>query len=222
MDRTVYGYVRVSSKDQNLDRQLIDMIHADVPRKNIYIDRQSGKDFARPSYQRLTRKKLQRGDVIIVKSIDRLGRNYNEILNEWKFITKEKKANIKIIDMPLLNTENNNDLIGTLISDIVLQLLSFVAENERINIKQRQAEGIAAARARGVKFGRPHKAMPANFPEVYALWNSKKIKPQNAMIMTGLSRQEFYNMATRYKKQYQENQQDKAPSQNSNSKNSQI
>lgn len=153
--RTVYGYVRVSSQDQNEARQYIELLDFGIHKRRIYMDKLSGKDFNRPAYHRLVRKKLKAGDLLVVKSIDRLGRNYNEILNEWKYITKRKKADIKILDMPLLDTDQSKDLIGTLIGDIVLQLLSFVAENERINIHQRQAEGIRAAKIRGVRFGRP-------------------------------------------------------------------
>ena len=148
MANKVYGYVRVSTRDQNEHRQLIELQAFGVDRKNIYMDKMSGKDFNRPSYQRLVHRRLKSGDLLVVKSIDRLGRNYEEILNEWKYISKRLGADIKILDMPLLDTRRSNDLIGTLISDIVLQLLSFVAQNERENIRQRQAEGIAAAKAR--------------------------------------------------------------------------
>ena len=148
-----YGYVRVSAKDQNVERQIDAMHDAGLQDKRIFIEKQSGKDFDRPIYLRLL-KKLRPGDVLFVKSIDRLGRNYNEILEQWRVITKEKEAAIVVLDMPLLDTRSNRDLTGTLIADIVLQLLSYVAQTEREFIRQRQAEGIAAAKARGVRFGR--------------------------------------------------------------------
>ena len=148
----IYGYIRVSTKEQNEDRQLIAMNQANVPPENIYMDKQSGKDFNRPNYKRLLRK-LKRDDVLYIKSIDRLGRNYEEIQQQWRLITKDKGVDICVIDMPLLDTRRGKDLVGTFLSDIVLQVLSFVAENERTNIRQRQAEGIAAAKARGVRFG---------------------------------------------------------------------
>ena len=154
-----YGYVRVSAKDQNVERQIDAMHEAGLPDKRIFIEKQSGKDFDRPVYLRLL-KKLRPGDVLFVKSIDRLGRNYNEILEQWRVITKEKEAAIVVLDMPLLDTRSNRDLTGTLIADIVLQLLSYVAQTEREFIKQRQAEGIAAAKARGVKFGHPLNPLP--------------------------------------------------------------
>ena len=150
----VYGYIRVSSKDQNEDRQVIALQELNIPKKNIFLDKQSGKDFARPQYQRLM-KKLKKDDLLYVKSIDRLGRNYEEILEQWRVLTKQKEIDIVVLDMPLLDTRRGKDLMGTFLSDIVLQVLSFVAENERKNIRQRQAEGIAAAKARGVRFGRP-------------------------------------------------------------------
>lgn len=162
----IYGYVRVSTKEQNEDRQLIALHDVGVMQKNIYMDKQSGKDFNRPQYKKLL-KKLKPGDLLYIKSIDRLGRNYEEIRNQWRIITKEKNADIYVIDMPLLDTRRGKDLLGTFISDLVLQLLSFVAENERTNIKQRQAEGIAAAKAKGIRFGRPPKPLPDNFHEAH-------------------------------------------------------
>ena len=156
---TVYGYVRVSSKDQNEDRQMIALREVGVPEKNIFVDKQSGKDFNRPKYKRLL-KRLKTDDLLYVKSIDRLGRNYEEIQNQWRILTKDKKVDIVVLDMPLLDTRRGKDLVGTFLSDIVLQVLSFVAENERSNIRQRQAEGIAAAKARGVRFGRPPATLP--------------------------------------------------------------
>ena len=152
---STYGYIRVSSKDQSGDRQLIAMRELSVAEKNIFMDKQSGKDFRRPQYQRMV-KKLKPDDLVYVKSIDRLGRNYEEILEQWRILTREKGVDIAVLDMPLLDTRRGKDLMGTFLSDIVLQVLSFVAENERTSIRQRQAEGIAAARARGVQIGRAH------------------------------------------------------------------
>ena len=169
-----YGYVRVSTKEQNEERQLIALHEQGVPDKYIYIDKQSGKDFKRPRYQKLLRK-LRPGDLLYIKSIDRLGRNYEEIQNQWRVLTKEKRVDICIFDMPILDTRRGKDLLGTFISDLVLQLLSFVAENERTNIKQRQAEGIAAAKAKGVRFGRPPKPLPENFHSVYQRWKQGTI-----------------------------------------------
>lgn len=170
----IYGYVRVSTKEQNEDRQLIALHEVGVPQKNIYMDKQSGKDFNRPQYKKLL-KKIKPGDLLYIKSIDRLGRNYEEIQNQWRIITKDKNADIYVIDMPLLDTRRGKDLLGTFISDLVLQLLSFVAENERTNIKQRQADGIAAAKAKGVRFGRPPKPLPDNFHEAYQRWKQGEI-----------------------------------------------
>jgi len=170
----IYGYVRVSTKEQNEDRQLIALHDVGVMQKNIYMDKQSGKDFNRPQYKKLL-KKLKPGDLLYIKSIDRLGRNYEEIQNQWRIITKEKNADIYVIDMPLLDTRRGKDLLGTFISDLVLQLLSFVAENERTNIKQRQAEGIAAAKAKGIRFGRPPKPLPDNYHEAYQRWKQGEI-----------------------------------------------
>ena len=170
----VYGYVRVSAKDQNEDRQIIAMREVGVSEKNIYMDKQSGKDFKRKQYKRLVRK-MKKDDLLYIKSIDRLGRNYEEIIKQWRYLTKEKIIDIIVLDMPLLDTRRGKDLMGTFLSDIVLQVLSFVAENERSNIRQRQAEGIAAAKARGVKFGRPPKPLPENFHTVYQRWKNGKI-----------------------------------------------
>ena len=170
----VYGYVRVSAKDQNEDRQIIAMREVGGSEKNIYMDKQSGKDFKRKQYKRLVRK-MKKDDLLYIKSIDRLGRNYEEIIKQWRYLTKEKRIDIIVLDMPLLDTRRGKDLMGTFLSDIVLQVLSFVAENERSNIRQRQAEGIAAAKARGVKFGRPPKPLPENFHTVYQRWKNGKI-----------------------------------------------
>ncbi len=169
-----YAYVRVSSRDQNEDRQMIAMDEMGVPPENIYMDKQSGKDFNRPMYKKMLRK-LKKDDLVYIKSIDRLGRNYDEILEQWRILTKEKGVDIVVIDMPLLDTRSGKDLMGTFLSDIVLQVLSFVAENERTNIRQRQAEGIAAAKARGVRFGRPPAPLPENFHSVYQRWRAGKI-----------------------------------------------
>lgn len=163
---TNYGYIRVSNYDQNEDRQLFAMQKLEIPAQNLFADKQSGKDFERPQYKKLLRK-IKTDDVLYIKSIDRLGRNYTEILEQWRLLTKIKKADIVVLDMPLLDTRIGKDLMGTFLSDIVLQVLSFAAENERNNIRQRQAEGIAAAKAKGVKFGRPAKALPQNFYAVY-------------------------------------------------------
>ncbi|MEG2039358.1 MAG: recombinase family protein [Oscillospiraceae bacterium] len=195
----IYGYIRVSSKDQNEDRQVIAMNERNIPSKNIYMDKQSGKDFNRPAYQKLL-KKLKKGDCLIVKSIDRLGRNYKEIMEQWRIITKEMDVDIIVIDMPLLDTTKSKDLLGTFISDIVLQLLSFVAENERNNIRQRQAEGIAAAKQKGVIFGRPNKKIPKDFPEIYNKWKSKEISPAQAYQLAGLKQSNFYKVARKYEK----------------------
>ena len=169
-----YGYARVSTKEQNEQRQIIALEEFGLNLRQIFIDKQSGKDFERANYQRLTRR-LKEGDTLVVKSIDRLGRNYNEILEQWRIITKEKRAAIVVLDMPLLDTRRGKDLMGTFLSDIVLQVLSFVAENERTNIRQRQAEGIAAAKAKGIRFGRVPKPLPENFHVVYQRWKSGEI-----------------------------------------------
>ena len=174
-----YGYVRVSSRDQNENRQMIAMQDFGVEKKQIYLDKQSGKDFERPQYQRLMRK-IKSGDTLVIKSIDRLGRNYDEILVQWRTITKQKKAAIVVLDMPLLDTRQNRDLTGTLIADIVLQLLSYVAQTEREFIKQRQKEGIAAAKARGVKFGRTPLEKPAEFDQLQSLWLQGEVSAREA------------------------------------------
>lgn len=192
MNQMVYGYARVSSATQNEDRQMLAMAQMKVPEENIYVDKQSGKDFERPQYKKLLRK-LNEGAILYVKSIDRLGRNYTEIQEQWRIISKEKKADIVVIDMPLLDTRRGKDLLGTFLSDIVLQVLSFVAENERSNIRQRQAEGIAAAKARGVRFGRPQIPMPDNFYEVYRRWKEKELSLQEAARLCGMSKTTFYD-----------------------------
>ena len=174
-----YGYIRVSTREQNEQRQLIAMQEFGISENRIYMDKQSGKDFERKNYKKMVRK-LKKDDTLVVKSIDRLGRNYEEILEQWRIITKEKQAAIVVLDMPLLDTRQNRDLTGTLIADIVLQLLSYVAQTERELIRQRQAEGIAAAKARGVKFGRPYKELPAGFQEVKARWERGELSARAA------------------------------------------
>ena len=170
----IYGYIRVSSRDQNEERQLIALKEVGVAEKNIYLDKQSGKDFNRPQYKKLLQK-LKKDDLLYIKSIDRLGRNYEEILQQWRMLTKEKGVDIIVLDMPLLDTRRGKDLMGTFLSDIVLQVLSFVAENERTNIRQRQAEGIAAAKVKGIGFGRPPKPLPENFHNCYHRWKQGDI-----------------------------------------------
>lgn len=193
----IYGYIRVSSRDQNEDRQLIAMREIDVPEKNIYTDKQSGKDFERPQYKKLVRK-LKRDDLLYIKSIDRLGRNYEEIQNQWRLLTKDKGVDICVIDMPLLDTRRGKDLVGTFLSDIVLQVLSFVAENERVNIRQRQAEGIAAAKARGVRFGRPPRPLPENYHSAYQRWKAGKITGTAAAAECGMPLSTFRYRAAIY------------------------
>lgn len=193
----IYGYARVSSKEQNEHRQLIAFSAYNIPINNIYIDKQSGENFNRKRYKALIRK-IKKGDLIYIKSIDRLGRNYEEIIEQWSYITRKKQADIFVIDMPLLDTRKGRDLMGTFLSDIVLQVLSFVAENERVNIKQRQAEGIAAAKKRGVKFGRPILPTPDNFETVCVEWRNKKITLDNAAEKCNMKRSTFYSKAVRF------------------------
>ena len=192
-----YGYIRVSTREQNEDRQLIALKEIGVLDRNIFLDKQSGKDFNRDSYQRLVRK-LKKDDLLYIKSIDRLGRNYEEILEQWRILTKEKGVDICVIDMPILDTRRGKDLMGTFLSDIVLQVLSFVAENERTTIRQRQAEGIAAARARGVKFGRPPMPLPENFFENYQKWKRGEITGTLAAKNCGISLSTFRYKANKY------------------------
>ena len=194
----IYGYVRVSSKDQNEDRQLAALQELKIPAKNIYIDKQSGKDFDRLQYQRLLRR-LRRDDLLYIKSIDRLGRNYSEIQEQWRFLTKEKGVDIVVLDMPLLDTRRGKDLMGTFLSDIVLQVLSFAAENERTNIRQRQAEGIAAAKARGVRFGRPQLLMPENFGQMVRARERNTISAKEAARRCGISEATFYRRLREYR-----------------------
>lgn len=198
-DINVYGYMRVSSKEQNEDRQKIALTEMGVPENNIYMDKQSGKDFERTQYKRLLRK-LNKNSVLYIKSIDRLGRNYGELNEQWRIITKEKKSDIVVIDMPLLDTRREKNLLGTFISDVVLALLSYVAENERTNIKQRQAEGIAAAKARGVKFGRPPLPIPENFYQMHKDWRAGKITIEEAAKACNMCPKTFYSKAVKYEK----------------------
>lgn len=195
----IYAYVRVSTREQNEDRQLIAMNELQVPQKNIFIDKQSGKDFERPQYKKLLRK-MKRDDLLYIKSIDRLGRNYNDIQEQWRVLTKEKGVDIVVLDMPLLDTRRGKDLMGTFLSDIVLQVLSFVAENERVNIRQRQAEGIAAAKAKGVRFGRIPKPLPENFHAAYQRWKHGEITGTAAAKECGMPLSTFRYRAEIYEK----------------------
>ena len=193
----IYGYIRVSSRDQNEDRQLIALKEVGTPEKHIYIDKQSGKDFNRPQYKKLLRK-IKKDDLLYIKSIDRLGRNYEEILQQWRILTKEKGIDIVVLDMPLLDTRRGKDLMGTFLSDIVLQVLSFVAENERTNIRQRQAEGIAAAKAKGVKFGRPPLPLPDNFYKIHKAGRAKKLTLKQAAAACNMPVGTFYGKARKF------------------------
>ncbi|MCM1045673.1 MAG: recombinase family protein [Candidatus Gastranaerophilales bacterium] len=190
----IYGYVRVSTREQNEDRQMVALNEVLVPEGNIYVDKQSGKDFKRPMYNRLL-KILKQDDLLYIKSIDRLGRNYGEILEQWRILTKEKKIDIVVLDMPLLDTRRGKDLMGTFLSDIVLQVLSFVAENERTNIRQRQKEGIEAAKVRGVNFGRPRKQEQEDFRQIYRRWTAQEISAREAASLCKISRSTFYRRA---------------------------
>ena len=194
---SVYGYIRVSSKDQKEDRQQIALKEVGVERQNIYVDKQSGKNFNRPQYKKMLWK-LKKDDLLYIKSIDRLGRNYEEILQQWRILTKEKGVDIVVLDMPLLDTRRGKDLMGTFLSDIVLQVLSCVAENARTNIKQRQAEGIAAAKAQGIKFCRPPLPLPDNFYEVHKAWRSKKITLKQAAEACNMPVGTFYGKARKF------------------------
>ena len=195
----IYGYIRVSSRDQNEDRQRLAFQELAIPAKNVFTDKQSGKDFDRPSYKRMVRR-MKKDDLLYIKSIDRLGRNYAEILEQWRILTKENGIDIVVLDMPLLDTRRGKDLMGTFLSDIVLQVLSFVAENERTNIRQRQAEGIAAAKARGVRFGRPPSPLPENFHEAYQLWKAGKVTGTAAAELCGMPLSTFRYRAEIYQK----------------------
>ena len=196
----IYGYIRVSSTDQNEDRQLAALRAKRVQSNRIYMDKQSGKDFNRPKYKRML-KKLKQGDLLYIMSIDRLGRNYKEIQEQWRILTKEKGIEICVLDMPLLDTRQGKDLMGTFIADLVLQILSFVAESERANIRKRQAEGIIAAKARGVKFGRPALPLPDNFYEVHKAWRDKKIPLRLAAETCGMPKGSFYYKSVKFEKE---------------------
>jgi len=193
-NETIYGYLRVSSKDQNEERQRLAMHEFGVPDGCIFLDKQSGKDFNRPGYRKLLRK-IKPGDILVIKSIDRLGRNYDEILEQWRLITKQKQVAIVVLDMPLLDTRQGRDLTGTLIADIVLQLLSYVAQTEREFIRQRQAEGIAAAKARGVHFGRRPLPIPAEFTQVYSRWSCGELSIRGAAHALGVAPNTFIKWA---------------------------
>ena len=197
IEQAVYGYARVSTREQNEARQLDALTAAGIARRDIYLDKQSGKDFDRPQYKRLLRR-LRRDDVLYIQSIDRLGRNYSDILEQWRILTKEKGVDIVVLDMPLLDTRRGKDLLGTFLADIVLQVLSFVAENERANIRQRQAEGIAAAKARGVRFGRPPKPLPAGFAGAYRQWRAGHITGTQAAKECGMPLATFRYKAEHY------------------------
>ena len=194
----IFGYVRVSSTDQNENRQMDALKEHNVELKNIYMDKQSGKDFERPQYKKLVRR-MKNGDILYIMSIDRLGRNYAEIQNQWRILTKEKGVDICVIDMPLLDTRNGKDLMGTFIADIVLQILSFVAQSERESIRKRQAQGIAAAKARGVKFGRPEKPIPKDFPRFVHLWEKKEVPLSEILEKCNMSEATFYRRLREYR-----------------------
>ena len=195
----IFGYARVSTREQNEARQLLALREFGVEDERIFTDRQSGKDFDRPAYRRLVRR-LRPGDTLAVKSIDRLGRNYREILEQWRILTHERRVGVVVLDMPLLDTRRGKDLMGTFLSDIVLQVLSFVAENERTNIRQRQAEGIAAAKAKGIRFGRVPKPLPENFHAVYQRWKSGEITGTAAAKECGMPLSSFRYRAEIYEK----------------------
>ena len=193
----IYGYVRVSSTDQNEDRQMIALREKGLDDNSIYMDKQSGKDFNRPQYKKLV-KKLKAGDLLYILSIDRLGRNYEDIQKQWRILTKDIGIDICVIDMPLLDTRNGKDLMGTFIADLVLQILSFVAQSERENIKKRQAQGIAAAKAKGVKFGRPESPLPENFGKIIKNWDHGKISTADALKLCDMSTSTFYRRRREY------------------------
>lgn len=198
MNNKIYGYVRVSSTDQNEERQMVVLAEVGVPEKNIFMDKQSGKSFDRPQYKKLV-KKLKAGDLLYVLSIDRLGRNYEEIQNQWRIITKEIGADICVLDMPLLDTRQGKDLMGTFIADLVLQILSFVAQSERENIKKRQEQGIATAKARGVKFGRPEIPVPDNFGKLVTDWEKKRTSLEEILKLCNMSEATFYRKLREYR-----------------------
>lgn len=205
MSNKVYGYIRVSSTDQNEDRQLIALINARVPAQNIYTDKISGKNFDRPAYKRMLRK-LRPGDLLYILSIDRLGRNYEEIQVQWRILTKETGIDICVLDMPMLDTRKDKDLMGTFIADLVLQILSFVAQTERENIRKRQREGIDAAKAKGVRFGRPPIPLPDNFGEILSCWHTGKLTLKEAASLCNMPVGTFYSKARKYMESNEENQ----------------
>ena len=194
----IYGYIRVSSCDQNEDRQLIAMRNARVPQKNIFMDKLSGRDFERPMYKKMV-KKLKCDDIVYIKSIDRLGRNYQEVVEQWQYLTRVKRVDIVVIEMPLLDTRRGKDLMGTFIADLVLQILSFVAQNERETIRKRQAEGIAVAKARGVRFGRPEIRPPEDFGKIVAAWETKGLPFAEVLRRCGMSEATFYSRLREYR-----------------------
>ncbi len=191
-----YAYIRVSTRDQNEDRQLAALTNLGISEVDLFLDKQSGKDFNRPAYRKLI-KKLKPGDLLIIKSIDRLGRNYEEIQNQWRMLTKDKQVDIVVLDMPLLDTRRGKDLMGTFLSDVVLQVLSFVAEHERTNIRQRQAEGIAAAKARGIRFGQPARILPDEFEELRRAWREGRMSLREAACACDIPKSTFYDAAIR-------------------------
>lgn len=194
-----YGYIRVSTQEQNEERQVIALASFDIPKRNLYIDKKSGKDFDRPAYQRLMRR-LKKGDLLLVKSIDRLGRNYADIIEQWRVITKGIGADIRVLDMPMLDTTYHKDLLGTFISDLVLQVMSFTAQTERENIRQRQAEGIAAAKARGVYWGGTEKYLPENFDELYARWQNGEINSTQLAALCDMNPSTLFRKLRSYRK----------------------
>ena len=200
-----YGYIRVSSIDQNEDRQVSVLREKGILPTNLFIDKQSGKDFERKAYQRMI-KRLKSGDLLYIVSIDRLGRNYEEIQNQWRILTKERGVDIVVLDMPLLDTRQYKDLIGTFISDLVLQVLSFVAQSERESIRKRQADGIATAKAKGVKFGRPPKKLPADFGDLVRKWERKEIKLNNLLKQLKIGRTTFFVRLRKHRKSRQNNE----------------
>ena len=193
------GYARVSTREQNEDRQIIALTEFGVPPSAVFVDKVSGKDFDRKNYKRML-KRLKKGDVLVIKSIDRLGRNYKDVIKQWQYITQDKGADIVVLDMKLLDTRQHKDLLGTFIADMVLQLLSYVAENERLNIKQRQAEGIAAAKARGVKFGRPTKYNPEKYLDIIMRYRNNEISRDETAVIIGCSRSTLHRMLNKLKK----------------------
>lgn len=202
---STFGYVRVSSTDQNEDRQMIALREKEIQKGNIYMDKQSGKNFDRPNYKRMVRR-MRSGDLLYILSIDRLGRNYKEIQEQWRLLTQDKGIDICVLDMPLLDTRQGKDLMGTFIADLVLQILSFVAQSERENIRKRQAEGIAAARARGVQFGRPGKEVPDNFPQLVKQWEQKKTSLGEVLKICNMSESTFYRRLREYRLSSKANQ----------------